>query len=99
MVESKRIRLFNTDTFGVDIEYAPNMLIIHLPWLEVFNKKTYRDMVEALEKYSDLFRVIGQSKLYAAVDTNNTKIKKLLTKLKFTRIGISGDLDVYEKEN
>lgn len=99
MAESKRFRLFNTDTFGVDLEYSKDYLIIHLPWLDSFSIKAYRDMLIALEDYSGFFKTMGQKKLYAAVDTNNTKIKRLLSKLGFVRVGINKDLDVYEREN
>lgn len=99
MEESKRIRLFNTEDFGVDIEYNSEMIAVHLPWIKNFNIKVYKDMVEALEKYSDLFRTIGQAKVYTALDQNNIKQKKLLKKLGFIRVGISGDLDIYERNN
>lgn len=99
MAESKRFRLFNTDNFGVDLEYSKDYVIIHLPWLDSFTIKAYKDMLVALEDYSEFFKAMGQDKLYAAVDTNNTKIKRLLTKLGFTRVGLDKDLDIYAKEN
>ncbi len=99
MAGSKRIRLFNTEDFGVDLEYNKDFVIIHLPWIDNFNTKVFKDMLIALEDYSDLFKTLGKEKMYAAVDTNNTKIKRLLNKLGFTRVGLNKDLDIYEKEN
>lgn len=99
MVESKRIRILNTEDYYVEIEYNEDIIAVHLPWIRVLNKKVYKELKEALVNYSDFFRTIGKAKVYAAVNTDDIKIKKFLKNLGFVRVGISGDLDVYEREN
>lgn len=98
MVESNRIRLFNRQHYGIDLEYSKDIVIIHLPWLSKFTADTYKEMLRDLKEFSLFFKTLGITKFYAAVDTNNVKIKNLLKKLGFIRASISGDLDVYEKE-
>lgn len=98
MVESNRIRLFDRQNYGIDLEYGKDIVIVHLPWLNKFTVDTYKEMVKDLAEFSLFFKTIGITKFYAAVDTNNVKIKNLLKKLGFIRAGISNDVDVYEKE-
>jgi hypothetical protein len=98
MVESNRIRLFNRQNFGIDVEYNKEVIVIHLPWITKFSVSTFKEMKQDLKEFSHFFNTVGYSKLYAAVDTNDIKIKTLLKKLGFTRTAISGDVDVYEKE-
>lgn len=98
MVESNRIRLFNRQHYGIDLEYSKDIVIIHLPWLSKLTVDTYKEMLRDLSEFSLFFKTIGITKFYAAVDTNNVKIKNLLKKLGFIRAGISNDVDVYEKE-
>lgn len=99
MVESNRIRILETEDYYVEIEYSSEVIAVHLPWIRVLNKKVYKELTKALKEYSTFFRVLGKEKLYAAVDTNDIKIKRFLKKLGFVRVGISGELDVYEREN
>jgi len=99
MVESNRIRILETEDYHVEIEYNSEVIAVHLPWIKVLNKKVYKELAKALKDYSAFFRVLGKEKLYAAVDTNDIKIKRFLKKLGFVRVGISGELDVYEREN
>lgn len=99
MAESKRIKVLETENYLVEIEYNSELIGVHLPWIKVLNKKVYRELTQALSSYSDFFKAMGKEKLYAAVDTNDIKIKRFLKKLGFTRVGISGDLDVYERNN
>lgn len=98
MVESRRIRLFDRQNFGIDLEYNKDVIILHLPWLTKFTAGTFKEMVKLLAEFSVFFKTIGKDKLYAAVETNDVKIKNLLKKLGFKRTNISGDLDIFEKE-
>ena len=99
MEESRRIRIVNHKDYGIDIEYNKDILVVHFPYFNQFTKQTYLDLVEDTERFCHFFKVAGYTKLHAAVDMDNIKIKKLLKKLLFTRVGIAGDLDVFEKEN
>jgi len=98
MVESNRIRLFDRQNFSIDIEYTKDIFILHLPLLRKFTAETFKEMLGLLAEFSLFAKTIGKESLYAAVDSNNVKMKKLLKKLGFTRTGIAGDLDVFEKE-
>jgi hypothetical protein len=99
MVESKRIRIVTNIDYGIDIEYNEDIVAVHFPYFNKFTKSTYLSIFDDTERFCDFFRVAGYKKLHAAVDHDNIKIKKLLKKLSFTRVGISGDLDIFEKEN
>lgn len=98
MEESKRIRFIDRPDFGVDVEYTKELIILHLPWVSKFTGKVLKEMLYLLEEYGKFFSTIGFQKLYAAVDTNDIKIKRLLKRLGFKRVGIDNDLDVFEKE-
>jgi RimJ/RimL family protein N-acetyltransferase len=95
---SKRLRVVERDDYAVDLEYNEEFLIIHLPYVWKFNKGVFTDMLFTLENFSDFFKVSGFKYLYAAVDMNNLKIRRLLVKLGFKRKANQQDLTVYEKE-
>jgi len=94
---SKRIRIFERDNYAVDIEYNKEFLIIHLPYLWKFDKGIYLDMLFASEDLAEFFGTLGYPCIYAAVDSNNLKIKRLLDKLKFKRIAVVQDYDVFKR--
>lgn len=99
MVESKRIRIVDNIDYGIDIEYNKDILAVHFPYFYKFTKDTYLSLLNDTERFCDFFKAAGYKKLHAAVDHDNVKIKKLLKKLSFTRVAISGDMDIFEREN
>lgn len=98
MVESKRIRILDTEDYVVELEYTEDLLAIHLPWFKQLNKKVFRELSDALKSYSTFFKTIGKESVFAIVNTDNIKIKKFLKCFGFVRVGISGDSDIFEKE-
>lgn len=97
-IASKRLRIVERENYAVDLEYSKEFLIIHLPYVWKFNKSVFVDMLLTLEDFSDFFKSTGFKYLYAAVDTDNLKIRRLLVKLGFKRKANQQELTVYEKE-
>lgn len=97
-IASNRIVFVEKEDYTIDLEYNEEFLIVHLPRLIRFNKSVLVGMKSDIDRFSHFFKTSGYRHLFAAVDTNNTKIKRLLVRLGFVRVGIHEDDDVYRKE-
>lgn len=95
---SNRITLYEHKSYTIEIEYNKDFIIIHLPRVEQFTKAVLIHMVSRLTDYSHFLKTAGYDAVYASVNTNNVRLKKLLSRLGFKRIGIHEDDDVYRKE-
>ena len=79
---SKSLILFEGD-YTVRLEYSKDYAIVHLPHINKFTKSVYEDMKIKLPDWHDFLSTAGYNGIYAAVDPNNKKIIRLLTKLGF----------------
>lgn len=98
MVESKTIRFIEKVDYAIDLEYNSEYVLVHLPRVSRFTKETLKDMLTTLDQFSTFFRTIGVERLFAAVDQDDTKVKKLLRRVGFVRTKINGNFDIFEKE-
>jgi hypothetical protein len=92
---SKRLKSVKGSTFEVDLEYSKDYLILHLPYIDKFTKSVYFEMLCMLDDWWDFFRTVGYKEIHAAVDSNNTRINKLLRKLNFRLIGSSKNMNIW----
>ena len=99
MEESRRIRMVTNEDYGFDIEYGKGIIVVHIAYLKKFHKGTFNSMAYDLERFSHFFKATGYDKLHSVTETDNVKLKRLLKKFNFVRIGIAGDLDIFEREN
>lgn len=98
-IKSKRFTLLKRDDYQVDLEYNETFAIIHLPLVTTFNKSTFLDMVENIDKIEGFLLDQGYKSIWVAIDPKDTFIKKLAVKLKFDFRGSTEGLDVYERTN
>ena len=81
--------------YTIRLEYSKDYVIVHLRGIEKFTKEVFLDMVEQLKVWSDFLKEMGQAYLWAAVPSDNDKIKRLLGGLKFRFVGREGELSIY----
>lgn len=84
--------------FEIRLEYSDEYVLVHLPYVARFTKGAFIEMSVLLEEWNDFFKTVGYDGIYAALDTNNTKIVRLATKLGFRPLGNSHGLVVYKYE-
>ena len=77
------------------LEYSKDYVIVHLRDIEKFTKEVFLDMASQLAVWSDFLKTMGQEFLWAAVPSDNDKMKRLLGGLKFRFVSHSGELSIY----
>ena len=92
---SKSLTLFETENYSVRLEYNDDYVIIHLPRVDKFNKEVFVDMKYKLEDWYEFFTTAGFNGIFAAVDPNDEKIKRLLNMLGFKYKGCADNMYVY----
>ena len=97
-INASRNLVINGDGFVVRLEYSSDYVIVHLREIDKFTKDRFRSMQIMLEDWSDFLRAMGQTNLWAAVDKDNIKIKRLLGGLGFQYAGQQDNLTVYKYE-
>lgn len=95
MLVSKSFTIVETLDYGIRLEYSKDYVIIHLPYVNKFNKGVLIDMQYRLEDWYDFFTTAGYKGIYAAVDPTDIKVKKLIKKLGFKYKGFAEDMQVY----
>lgn len=93
-VDSKRLRIIETDNASADLEYNENFVIVHLPRVDKFKKSDLGRFKEYLEGLNTFVTTVGYKELYAATDHAPTM--KLAVKLGFEYIGEQDNLKVYK---
>lgn len=96
MIGSKSFTLFETSDYGVRLEYNKDFVIVHLPYTNKMNAKVFRDMEVKLEEWYEFFTTTGYQGIWAAIDPNDAKIRRLVAMLKFNYIGTSDNMLVYK---
>ena len=92
---SKSMPLVETPDYSIRLEYNDDYVIIHLPYVNKMTKGVFVDMKYRLEDWHDFFTTAGYSGIFAAVDPENNKIKKLIEKLGFRFKGSADNMQVY----
>lgn len=95
MPASKTMPLIETEDYDIRLEYNDDYVIFHLPRIDKFTKHTFMDMKIRLEDWYEFFTTAGYAGIFAAVDPDNQKIKKLIEKLGFKLIGFAENMQVY----
>lgn len=90
--------LIQRDDYVIRLEYTEDYVIVHLREIDKFSKEVFQDMMIQLEDWSDFLRAMGHTHLWAAVPSDNSKIKRLLGGLKFQFVSHKDDLTVYRYE-
>jgi hypothetical protein len=90
--------IIQADGYIIRLEYNEDFVIVHLRDIDKFTKEVFQDMLIQLEDWSAFLRAMGHSHLWAAVPTDNIKIKRLLHGLKFKYVAKQDDLSVYRYE-
>lgn len=90
--------LIKGEGYVVRVEYNKDYVIIHLRDIDKFTKEVFLDMQMRLEDFSDFVKEIQGGPIWAAVPSDNIKIKRLLGGLGFTFTGYHEDLTVYKRE-
>lgn len=84
--------------YTVRLEYTEDYVIVHLRDIDKFTKETFLSMQIMLEDWKPFLKAMGQTHLWAAVDKDNTKVKRLLGGLRFQYAGQQDNLTVYKYE-
>lgn len=95
MSASKSMPLVETPEYGIRLEYNDDYVIIHLPYVNKMTKGVFVDMKYRLEDWHQFFTTAGYSGIFAAVDPNDSKIKKLIERLGFESKGFAENMQVY----
>ncbi len=94
MPQSDSMILFE-GKYSVRLEYSKDFLIVHLPYCNKFSKEVFQDMQFRLDDWDRFAKVLGFNGIYAAIDPDNYKMKRLLGMLEFKYQGHSDKMDVY----
>lgn len=93
--DSKRLKGIKGSCFEVSIEYNAQFIVIHLPTVDKMTKDVFLEMQWLIEDWFEFIKVTGYKYIYAVVDQNSKRIKKLLRMLDFKEIGKHEDLSVF----
>lgn len=96
MTSSKSIMLFETDNYGVRLEYNKDFAIVHLPFVNKITKGVVEEMRLKLEEWDEFFNVVGYKAIWAALDPNNILMIKLATLLGFQLIGHADGMSIFK---
>lgn len=86
------------DGYTIRFEYTREFVIVHLMDIVKFTKDVFRRMQNQLYEWSDFLRAMGHKYLWAGVESNNTKMKRLLGGLNFKYQGQAEGFSVYKYE-
>jgi hypothetical protein len=95
MTASKDFMIFETEDYGVRLEYNKDFVIVHLPFTNKMNKRVFGDMTKKLESWYDFFTTVGYKSIHAAVKEEDLKTQRLVTMLKFKYLGQADGMLVY----
>jgi hypothetical protein len=84
--------------YTLRLEYTEDYVILHLMDIDKFTKDNFRRMQLQLLEWADFLNAMGHDYLWAAVPTDNIKIKRLLGGLRFKYEGQSDAMSVYKYE-
>ena len=95
-VTSNRLRIVDKEDYGVDIEYNDMYAILHFPFMNKFNKRIFKDFEKTLPSIVDFIDTVGYEGLWAAIERDNSFVRKIAVRFGFSRIGESEGLVIYE---
>jgi len=95
MPASKSFTFIETKDYTIRLEYNETYVIVHLPYVEKMDKGVFLDMKYRLEDWYEFMTTAGYAGIFAAVDPNDEKIKKLLDMLGFKYKGFADNMYVY----
>lgn len=95
MSASKSFTCLETKDYSIRLEYNEEYVIVHLPFIGKMDKGVFLDMKYRLEDWYEFFITAGYKGIFAAVDPNDKKIKKLLDMLGFKYKGFADNMCVY----
>jgi hypothetical protein len=90
--------IVQADGYVIRIEYNEDFVIVHLRYIEQFTKEVFQDMLIQLEDWSSFLKAMGHTHIWAAVPSDNKKIKRLLGGLNFKHVANQDELSVYRYE-
>lgn len=90
--------LVKGEGYTVRFEYTEDYVIVHLKHIDKFTKDTFRSMQFMLEDWKYFLRAMGHTYLWASVDKEDTKVKRLLGGLGFKYAGQHESMTVYQYE-
>ena len=93
---SKSIMLYECEDFTIRLEYNKDFVIAHLPYCPKMTKEIFFQLQYKLDDWWEFFKMFDYPGIWAAIDPNDKKLKKLLTKLEFVYRGTADGLDVYQ---
>ncbi len=92
---SKSIMLYESDKLSIRLEYNKEYVIAHMPVCH-FTKEVFQELQYKLEDWWEFFQTWGYNGIWAAIDPNDKKMKRLVTKLEFVYRGSSNGMDIYQ---
>lgn len=95
-MDSKSISLFDTEAYGVRLEYTDSLAIVHLRYSNKMNKAVFKDMVIKLEEWYEFLTTAGYPSIMCAVFQDDEKMNRLVTMLKFKYLGAADNMFVYK---
>lgn len=95
MLASKSFTAVDLKDYTIKFEYNKEYLILHLPRVDKMNKGVFIDMKYRLEDWYEFFKSVGYELIFAAIDPNDEKMKKLLRMLDFKLRGFADNMLVY----
>lgn len=85
-IPSKRLKGVKGKNFEAHIEYGENIVAIHLPTVETFDRETFLEMKSMLKDWDEFFKTVGYKETYAAFELSNEKMGKLVRMLSFEHV-------------
>lgn len=94
-IPSKRLKGVRGKNFEAHIEYGENIVALHLPTVDKFDKETFLEMKEMLNDWDCFFKTVGYEETYAAFEHDDEKMKKLVSMLNFEYITDNLGFSIY----
>ncbi len=82
-IPSRRLKGIKGKNFEAHIEYGENLVAIHLPTVDQFDKETFLEMKDMLNEWDHFFKTVGYEETYVAFEPDNEKMRKLVRMLNF----------------
>lgn len=92
---SKSMTIYEGEDYAIRLEYNKQYVIFHLPYVHKMSKEVFQDMQFRLGDWHTFFSNLDYNGIWAAVDPDNDKINKLLSKLEFVFQGQADGMSVY----
>jgi hypothetical protein len=94
-MDSKSMTIYESDDYGLRLEYNSDIVILHLPYVNKFDKSVLKHLQNKVLECLDFFNGLGYNGLWAIMESSNKQIKRLVYLLGFNYKADENGFSVY----